>query len=121
MLRAPLQGTPLLADPRTRGRRLDGQVAELRRIWSGEPLTEGVRPDRPAPAPSGGLEVLFGGFVPAVVERVARFGDGFPGAALPSQQMDGCSVMWRRPGPGPGAAVGRDCRPRSMPPSAPSR
>lgn len=34
-------------------------------------------------------EVLCGGSVSAVVERVAHRGDGSPGAALPSQQMDG--------------------------------
>ncbi|GGX26509.1 LLM class flavin-dependent oxidoreductase [Streptomyces noursei] len=33
--------------------------------------------------------VLFGGSVSAAVERVARRGDGFLGAALPSQQVDG--------------------------------
>ncbi|WP_063788463.1 hypothetical protein [Streptomyces chattanoogensis] len=81
-------------------------MAELRRIRAGEPLAEGVGPAGPAPSRPGGPEVPFGGFVPAVVERVARFGDGFLGAALPSQQMDGCSVMWRRPCPGPGAADG---------------
>ncbi|MFG2139733.1 LLM class flavin-dependent oxidoreductase [Streptomyces sp. NPDC048650] len=76
-------------DLRTRGRRLDTQMAELRRIWAGEPFAEDVGPIGPAPARPGGPEVLFGGFVPAVVERVARWGDGFLGAALPSQKMDG--------------------------------
>ncbi|WEB39821.1 hypothetical protein MOV08_11405 [Streptomyces yunnanensis] len=36
-------------------------------------------------------EVLCGRSVSAVVERVAHPGDGFLGAALPSQQMDGLS------------------------------
>ncbi|REK88695.1 LLM class flavin-dependent oxidoreductase [Streptomyces inhibens] len=80
-------------DVRTRGRRLDEQMATLRHIWSGEPLSEDIGPIGPAPARPGGPEVLFGGFVPAVVERVARWGDGFLGAALPPRQMDG---MFRR-------------------------
>ncbi|MCX4634944.1 LLM class flavin-dependent oxidoreductase [Streptomyces sp. P9-2B-2] len=76
-------------DLRTRGRQLDTQMATLRRLWSGEPLSADVGPIGPAPARPGGPEVLFGGFVPAVMERVARFGDGFLGAALPPGHMDG--------------------------------
>ncbi|MGW8973245.1 LLM class flavin-dependent oxidoreductase [Streptomyces platensis] len=76
-------------DLRTRGRRLDTQMATLRRLWSGEPLSADVGPIGPAPARPGGPEVLFGGFVPAVMERVARFGDGFLGAALPPRQIGG--------------------------------
>ncbi|WP_414508108.1 LLM class flavin-dependent oxidoreductase [Streptomyces sp. NEAU-L66] len=76
-------------DLRTRGRRLDTQMATLRRLWSGEPLSADVGPVGPAPARPGGPEVLFGGFVPAALERVARWGDGFLGAALPPGHMDG--------------------------------
>ncbi|MCW7986399.1 LLM class flavin-dependent oxidoreductase [Streptomyces sp. G7(2002)] len=76
-------------DLRTRGRRLDTQMATLRRLWSGEPLSADVGPIGPGPARPGGPEVLFGGFVPAALERVARWGDGFLGAALPPGHMDG--------------------------------
>ncbi|MFE7318458.1 LLM class flavin-dependent oxidoreductase [Streptomyces sp. NPDC057555] len=97
-------------DLRTRGRRLDGQLATLRRLWAGEPLAADVGPVGPAPARPGGPEVLFGGFVPAVVERVARWGDGFLGAALPYQQMDGTfrgvEAAWER--------AGRPGRPRLL-------
>ncbi|MEU8681744.1 LLM class flavin-dependent oxidoreductase [Streptomyces sp. NPDC048611] len=75
-------------DLRTRGRRLDAQMATLRRLWSGEPLSADVGPVGPAPARPGGPEVLFGGFVPAALERVARWGDGFLGAALPPGHME---------------------------------
>ncbi|MGW4276435.1 LLM class flavin-dependent oxidoreductase [Streptomyces seoulensis] len=71
-------------DLRTRGRRLDEQMAVLRRLWSGEPYGDGVGPIGPAPARPGGPEVLFGGFKPAAIERVARWGDGFLAAASPS-------------------------------------
>ncbi|MGH3410657.1 MAG: hypothetical protein ACRDRJ_50410 [Streptosporangiaceae bacterium] len=50
-------------DPRTRGRRLDEQLAIMRRIWSGQPYEAG--PTGPGPARPGGPEVLFGGFRPA--------------------------------------------------------
>ncbi|GLP67899.1 luciferase [Streptomyces sp. TUS-ST3] len=74
-------------DLHRRGRRLDEQMTLLRRTWSGEPYGEGVGPIGPAPATPGGPEVLFGGFAPAALERVGRFGDGFLGAALPSSFM----------------------------------
>ncbi|CAM5458565.1 MULTISPECIES: LLM class flavin-dependent oxidoreductase [Streptomyces] len=76
-------------DKRTRGRRLDGQMARLRSVWAGEPYGADVGPIGPAPARPGGPEILFGGFVPAVIRRVARWGDGFLGAALPAPLMDG--------------------------------
>jgi alkanesulfonate monooxygenase SsuD/methylene tetrahydromethanopterin reductase-like flavin-dependent oxidoreductase (luciferase family) len=69
---------------RTRGRRLDAQMATMRRLWSGEPYGDDVGPVGPAPARTGGPEVLFGGFKPAAIERVARWGDGFLAAAAPS-------------------------------------
>ncbi|MFG2860445.1 LLM class flavin-dependent oxidoreductase [Streptomyces sioyaensis] len=97
-------------DLRTRGRRLDAQMTTLRRLWSGEPLSEEVGPIGPAPARPGGPEVLFGGFVPAVIERVARYGDGFLGAALPPAHMDGMfravEEAWSR--------AGRTGRPRLL-------
>lgn len=71
-------------DLRTRGRRLDEQMAVMRRLWSGEPYGDGVGPIGPAPARPTGPEVLFGGFRPAALERVARWGDGFLAAAAPS-------------------------------------
>lgn len=76
-------------DLHRRGRRLDEQMTLLRRTWAGEPYGEGVGPIGPAPVTAGGPEVLFGGFAPAAVERVGRFGDGFLGAALPPKLMDG--------------------------------
>ncbi|MEU2871892.1 LLM class flavin-dependent oxidoreductase [Streptomyces olivoreticuli] len=76
-------------DIHRRGRRLDEQMTRLRRTWSGEPYGDGVGPIGPVPATPGGPEVLFGGFAPAAIERVGRFGDGFLGAALPPQFMAG--------------------------------
>ncbi|MET7730972.1 LLM class flavin-dependent oxidoreductase [Streptomyces sp. NPDC005402] len=74
-------------DLHRRGRRLDEQLILLRRAWSGEPYADGVGPIGPAPTTPGGPEVLFGGFAPAALERVGRFGDGFLGAALPPSFM----------------------------------
>ncbi|HEY3681844.1 MAG TPA: LLM class flavin-dependent oxidoreductase [Streptosporangiaceae bacterium] len=76
-------------DVRTRGRRLDAQMAALRRAWSGEPYDTGAGAVGPAPVstcgPDGcGPEVLFGAFAPAALARVARWGDGLLCAAAPS-------------------------------------
>jgi alkanesulfonate monooxygenase SsuD/methylene tetrahydromethanopterin reductase-like flavin-dependent oxidoreductase (luciferase family) len=65
------------ADMHTRGRRLDEQMDIMRGVWAGTPSPAGVV----GPQPKSGPEVLFGGFRPAALERVARWGDGFLSAA----------------------------------------
>ncbi|MEW9548052.1 LLM class flavin-dependent oxidoreductase [Nonomuraea sp. NPDC050783] len=92
---------------RTRGRRLDEQMAIMRRVWSGEPYGDGAGPIGPLPARDGGPEVLFGGFQPAALARVARWGDGFLAAAPPSWAgglIDTVRRFWRQ--------AGRDGAPR---------
>ncbi|WP_431043193.1 LLM class flavin-dependent oxidoreductase [Streptomyces sp. P1-3] len=69
---------------RRRGARLDAQMETMRRVWSGEPYSDAAGPIGPRPARPGGPEVLFGGFKPAALERIARWGDGFLAAAPPS-------------------------------------
>ncbi|BET46478.1 LLM class flavin-dependent oxidoreductase [Kitasatospora aureofaciens] len=87
-------------DPRRRGRRLDEQMTLLRRAWNGEPYGADVGPIGPRPATPGGPRVLFGGFAPAALERVGRFGDGFLGAALPAAHMSGLfrqvEAVWQK-------------------------
>ncbi|MGQ4444837.1 LLM class flavin-dependent oxidoreductase, partial [Streptomyces violaceoruber] len=87
-------------DLHRRGRRLDEQMTLLRRTWDGEPYGRDVGPIGPRPATPGGPRVLFGGFAPAALERVGRFGDGFLGAALPAAHMSGLfrqvEAVWRK-------------------------
>jgi alkanesulfonate monooxygenase SsuD/methylene tetrahydromethanopterin reductase-like flavin-dependent oxidoreductase (luciferase family) len=64
-----------------RGRRLDEQMAILRRIWADASRPGTVAAIGPSPWHAGGPEVLFGGFKPAALQRVARWGDGFLCAA----------------------------------------
>ncbi|GAA5089558.1 LLM class flavin-dependent oxidoreductase [Nocardia iowensis] len=71
-------------DIRTRGRRLDEQLRIMRRVWSGEPYSTDCGPIGPAPLRPEGPELLFGGFQPAALERVGRWGGGFLAAAAPS-------------------------------------
>ncbi|GAA0411862.1 luciferase [Acrocarpospora corrugata] len=69
------------ADYSTRGRRVDLVAPVLRRIWSGQPHNDRVGPIGPAPTRATGPELLFGGFAPAALRRVARWGDGYLSAA----------------------------------------
>jgi len=61
----------------TRGRRFDEQLALMARIWSGQPVSDEVGAIGPAPVQAGGPEVLLGGYSPAAVRRLRRWGNGF--------------------------------------------
>ncbi|GAB0104959.1 LLM class flavin-dependent oxidoreductase [Nocardia sp. JMUB6875] len=71
-------------DLRTRGRRLDQQIELMRELWAGKPFSDTCGPIGPAPLTPGGPELLFGGFQPAALDRVGRWGGGFLAAAAPS-------------------------------------
>ena len=75
---APYQG---------RGQRFEEQLAMMKRIWSGQPPTDGLGPVGPPPARAGGPELLIGGYVPAAIQRVGKWADGFitGGVADPAQ------------------------------------
>jgi alkanesulfonate monooxygenase SsuD/methylene tetrahydromethanopterin reductase-like flavin-dependent oxidoreductase (luciferase family) len=60
-----------------RGRRFDEQLQLMKRIWSGQPRADDIGPVGPAPARKGGPEVLIGGYSPAAIRRLARWGDGY--------------------------------------------
>jgi alkanesulfonate monooxygenase SsuD/methylene tetrahydromethanopterin reductase-like flavin-dependent oxidoreductase (luciferase family) len=64
-------------DFHTRGARVEQQLAQLRRIWAGEPAADGIGAIGPAAARPEGPEVLVGGYVDAVATRIARWGDGY--------------------------------------------
>src|SRR2546421_516798 len=55
---------------RTRGRRFDGQLAELRDIWEGKVVG-------PPPIQGGGPELLVGGDSGRAYARMARYADGY--------------------------------------------
>jgi alkanesulfonate monooxygenase SsuD/methylene tetrahydromethanopterin reductase-like flavin-dependent oxidoreductase (luciferase family) len=76
-----------------RGRRVDEQLAMLRRLWAGEPLSNDIGVIGPRPLRRGGPLLLIGGYVPAVVRRIAQWGDGYmaPGGGEP----ENIYKMWR--------------------------
>ena len=71
-----------------RGRTLDRQLPELRRIWRDEATRIGPRPHR-----TGGPELLIGGYLSVVARRVAAWGDGFlqPGGGDPAAM----AALWK--------------------------
>lgn len=74
---------------RTRGKRLDQQLELMKRIWAGEPLGDGIGPIGPPPVQTGGPELLIGAYSPSALRRVGQWADGFLGAVLPPDLMQG--------------------------------
>jgi alkanesulfonate monooxygenase SsuD/methylene tetrahydromethanopterin reductase-like flavin-dependent oxidoreductase (luciferase family) len=66
---------------RTRYARLDEQVGELRRIWSGVPSSDGGWSIGPAPAQTMGPPLLAGAYGPKALARAAQWADGFIGGS----------------------------------------
>jgi alkanesulfonate monooxygenase SsuD/methylene tetrahydromethanopterin reductase-like flavin-dependent oxidoreductase (luciferase family) len=84
------------SDFRHRGRFMDQQIGELRRIWNGE---GGVGPP---PARPGGPEIYVGGSSEAAIRRAGRLGDGWiAGGGGPEQFATGRAAVvaeWKAAG-----------------------
>jgi alkanesulfonate monooxygenase SsuD/methylene tetrahydromethanopterin reductase-like flavin-dependent oxidoreductase (luciferase family) len=65
-----------------RHQRLDEAVAELRRLWAGNPPFDGADPIGPPPAQAGGPPILSSSFGPLSLARSARWADGYAGFTL---------------------------------------
>jgi alkanesulfonate monooxygenase SsuD/methylene tetrahydromethanopterin reductase-like flavin-dependent oxidoreductase (luciferase family) len=84
-----------------RGRALDDQLAEMRRIWAGDRrgFAGGIGP-RPSSPP--GPEVILGGHSPGAIARVAAYGDGWiSGSGGPGMFHGGAAAVraaWQRAG-----------------------
>jgi alkanesulfonate monooxygenase SsuD/methylene tetrahydromethanopterin reductase-like flavin-dependent oxidoreductase (luciferase family) len=64
-------------DFHTRGKRMDQQLAELKHIWSGQPISQEVGSIGPSPIQPGGPEIIFGGWSPVSFRRLLQYGAGF--------------------------------------------
>jgi alkanesulfonate monooxygenase SsuD/methylene tetrahydromethanopterin reductase-like flavin-dependent oxidoreductase (luciferase family) len=92
-----------------RGRRLEEQLALMKRIWSGEEFgtAGGIGPE---PVRPGGPELILGGGTEAAFRRVARFADGWiMGGGTPEMFAQGAAAVdkaWQD--------AGRPGRPRKL-------
>lgn len=65
-----------------RHQRLDDQVAELRRLWRGEPPFDGADPVGPAPVQPGGPPIVAAAIGPKSLARAAQWADGITGFSV---------------------------------------
>ena len=92
-----------------RGRRFEEQLDLMKRVWSGQPLSDEVGAVGPPPAQAGGPELLIGGYSATPIRRVGRWADGFISGGVPDPEQvrpmfDFAQESWR--------AEGRESRPR---------
>jgi alkanesulfonate monooxygenase SsuD/methylene tetrahydromethanopterin reductase-like flavin-dependent oxidoreductase (luciferase family) len=92
-----------------RARRFEEQLELMKRLWSGQPVSDEVGPVGPPPARPGGPELLIGGYSPTPIRRVGRWADGFISGGVPDpeqvrQMFDLAEESWR--------VEGREGRPR---------
>lgn len=77
-----------------RGRSSERQYELLRKLWSGDIMSPDTGAISPPAVRPGGPELLIGGYVPAIVERIAKWGDGYmaPGGGEPEAMLG----TWRK-------------------------
>lgn len=86
--------------PKGLGKRIDADLEVYRDVWTGKPVGGGNN----AAVPPGTREVplLFGGFAPKPLARMAKWGDGYVGGSLPpemvSEAFDQARAAWREAG-----------------------
>ncbi len=92
-------------------KRMEDQIALMRRVWAGENVVDGaLRPVEPLPVQPGGPELLAGALAPQAIRRAVRWADGVCGFSFgPSAEevrfaYDTARAAWR--------AAGRERAPR---------
>ncbi len=81
-----------------RHQRMDEQIAEIQRLWSGEAPFEGADPIGPAPVQPGGPPILIGAMGPKSMARGARWADGIYAFSMNGEQdeMRGMLDAWQQ-------------------------
>jgi alkanesulfonate monooxygenase SsuD/methylene tetrahydromethanopterin reductase-like flavin-dependent oxidoreductase (luciferase family) len=83
-----------------RGARMDRDLQTYRDIWRGEPVGDGPNPA--VPPGTRQIPMLFGGFAPAAMDRMARWGEGYIGGSVPAPMaapaFDAARDAWQRAG-----------------------
>jgi alkanesulfonate monooxygenase SsuD/methylene tetrahydromethanopterin reductase-like flavin-dependent oxidoreductase (luciferase family) len=90
-----------------RGNIVDQQLQQMKRIWSGQSVTDDDQTIGPLPLQKGGPALIFGGGSPATIRRISRWGEGCilgdtPASALSFYQQ--VEADWKN--------VGRTGKPR---------
>jgi alkanesulfonate monooxygenase SsuD/methylene tetrahydromethanopterin reductase-like flavin-dependent oxidoreductase (luciferase family) len=85
---------------RGRGERLDRDLETFRDVWSGELFGDSTNPA--VPKDTRQIPMMFGGFAPAVMARMARWGEGYIGgpfpAAMTSPSFEAAKTAWKDAG-----------------------
>lgn len=81
-----------------RGKRFDTMLETMHALWRGEPLPGGTREACPTPV-NGRVPIYFGALTPApaIVRRIARWGDGFIAVGSPAMvapMIDALHKAW---------------------------
>jgi alkanesulfonate monooxygenase SsuD/methylene tetrahydromethanopterin reductase-like flavin-dependent oxidoreductase (luciferase family) len=91
-----------------RGKRLEEQLEQMKRIWAGQAVYPDVGPIGPRPIQTDGPELLLGGYSPKAIQRVARYAHGIITGINDITQIDQAfrevERSWQ--------AAGRDGKPR---------
>jgi alkanesulfonate monooxygenase SsuD/methylene tetrahydromethanopterin reductase-like flavin-dependent oxidoreductase (luciferase family) len=82
------------------GKRLNSTLEDWRDLWSGQNVGGG--PNRGIPTDSIDVPMLFGGFAPVALQRMAKWGVGYIAGAMPAAQaagaFDGARAAWKEAG-----------------------
>jgi alkanesulfonate monooxygenase SsuD/methylene tetrahydromethanopterin reductase-like flavin-dependent oxidoreductase (luciferase family) len=86
-----------------RSRKFEEQLELMKRLWSGQPVSDEIGPVGPPPARPGGPELLIGAYSPIAIQRVGRWADGFITGGIPDpeqvrQLFDIAEESWRTEG-----------------------
>jgi alkanesulfonate monooxygenase SsuD/methylene tetrahydromethanopterin reductase-like flavin-dependent oxidoreductase (luciferase family) len=88
------------AGPKGLGKRLDHDLKVYRDIWSGKPVGGGE--NAAVPAGTRQVPMMFGGFVPSALDRMARWGEGYIGASMAASMVagafDSARAAWKEAG-----------------------
>jgi alkanesulfonate monooxygenase SsuD/methylene tetrahydromethanopterin reductase-like flavin-dependent oxidoreductase (luciferase family) len=87
-----------------RHQRLDDQVAEMKKVWRGEPLWEGGDEIGPASPQGANIPLYAGAMGPKAIARAAKWSDGIYGSSMPGdregieQIFDIAKAAWKAEG-----------------------
>lgn len=83
-----------------RGKRFDQDLAHFHEVWQGKPVGGGPNPA--VPTGTRPVPMLFGGQAAAVMDRMARWGEGYIGGSVPAPMVapafDSAREAWSRAG-----------------------